>query len=138
MVLQMIPCMIMTCNHKFVILSFPMKIGETPLYLASRGGHVEIVKLLIQRKADVNICNQVYLRIVLDSSNLLSALQNGCSPVCAASEKGHTEVVDLLVSAGADIHWDIIPVSTLLCMINNTYWYHETSNTLLRPGILPI
>ena len=45
---------------------FTMKMGETPLYVASRGGHVEIVKLLIQRKADVNICKQVYLKIVLD------------------------------------------------------------------------
>ena len=90
-----------------------MKIGETPLYVASRGGHVEIVKLLTQRKANVNICKLVYLTIVLDSSNVLSALQNGYSPVCAASEKGHTEVVDLLINRGADIHRAIISVSTL-------------------------
>ena len=47
-----------------------MKMGETALYVASLCGHVEIVKLLIQRKAEVNICKEVYLKIVLDSSNL--------------------------------------------------------------------
>ena len=111
---------------------FTMKIGETPLYVASRGGHVEIVKLLIQRKADVNICKEVSLKIVLDihqCSTVLNALQNGCSPVCAASEKGHTEVVDLLLKAGADIHRAIIPVSTLLISTvydQCSYLYSET------------
>ena len=92
--------------------------GETALYVASLCGHVEIVKLLIQRKAEVNICKEVC--ISKDSSRFIKAsllcvlLQNGCSPVCGASEKGHTEVVDLLVSAGADVHKATTTVSTLL------------------------
>ena len=40
-------------------LLFAIKMGETALYVASLCGHVEIVKLLIQRKAEVNICKQV-------------------------------------------------------------------------------
>ena len=33
--------------------------GCTPLYLASQNGHMAVVQLLLQRQADVNICNAV-------------------------------------------------------------------------------
>ncbi|CAI8051566.1 Ankyrin-2 [Geodia barretti] len=47
----------------------------------------QIVRLLLEKRADVSICDK-----------------NGCSPVYGASQNGHTDVVDLLVQAGADIH----------------------------------
>lgn len=33
--------------------------GETPLFCASLKGHVEVVKLLLERNAAVDLCNQV-------------------------------------------------------------------------------
>ena len=33
--------------------------GYTPLYLATIKGHLAVVKLLIEKGADVNICNMV-------------------------------------------------------------------------------
>ena len=35
--------------------------GETPLIIASRGGHVDIVRLLIEAKAQVNKQKEVWL-----------------------------------------------------------------------------
>lgn len=47
-----------------VILSPPsflifLQDGCTALYLASENGHVEVVKLLLQKHADVNVCKEV-------------------------------------------------------------------------------
>ena len=36
-----------------------MQDGDTPLNCASLNGHVAVVRLLLERKAGVNICNNV-------------------------------------------------------------------------------
>ena len=51
---------------------------ESPLYYASYNGHTEIVELLLNNKADPNICCE------------------GKSPLYYAFYKGHTEIVELL------------------------------------------
>jgi ankyrin repeat protein len=57
----------------------------TPLYRACECNHVEVVKLLVDHGADVNLCRQ-----------------QGRTPIHAASSKGHVQIVKLLLANGAD------------------------------------
>ncbi|KAL2862632.1 ankyrin repeat domain-containing protein [Aspergillus lucknowensis] len=58
--------------------------GCTVLALASWRGHVELVRVLIARGADVNAVDE-----------------DGLTPLWGAKAEGHSEVVDVLVKAGA-------------------------------------
>jgi ankyrin repeat protein len=64
------------------------KYGFTPLLIASRNGHTEIVRLLLTANADVNAPDKT----------------NGFTPLWKASQKGHTEIVKLLLTARADVN----------------------------------
>ncbi len=64
------------------------KKGVTPLFQASVEGHYEIVKLLLDAKADVNKARTT----------------NGITPLFWASGEGHYEVVKLLLDAKADVN----------------------------------
>ena len=59
----------------------------TPLFVACRSGHEEVVKLLLARGADINQANDV-----------------GSTPLYVACYNGHGEVVELLLARGADIN----------------------------------
>ncbi|KAJ4303921.1 hypothetical protein N0V88_001521 [Collariella sp. IMI 366227] len=50
------------------------------------GGHVEVVKLLVKKGANIKVANNA-----------------GWTPVNAVDDKGHLEVVKFLVENGADI-----------------------------------
>jgi ankyrin repeat protein len=63
--------------------------GETPLYVASQNGHVEVVRLLIDAGALISQANN-----------------NGVTPLSVASAIGHVEVVRLLIDAGAMVKID--------------------------------
>ena len=65
------------------------KYGESALYYASKHGHKDIVSLLINNGADVNIGNA-------DGNN---------QPIWAAAYKGHLDIVKLLVNEGANINF---------------------------------
>ncbi|XP_062578122.1 ankyrin repeat domain-containing protein 50-like [Saccostrea cucullata] len=62
-------------------------INTSPLCCASSKGYLEIVKALVKRCADVNICNL-----------------NGDSPLCYASRYGHLEIVKFLLQNNADFN----------------------------------
>eukprot|EP00050_Salpingoeca_kvevrii_P005747 m.285415 g.285415 ORF g.285415 m.285415 type:complete len:211 (+) comp11368_c0_seq1:880-1512(+) len=62
------------------------KAGSTPLHWASRGGHVDCVKMLLsQPRIQVNVQNKL-----------------GDTPLHGAAWKGHDEVITMLLEAGAD------------------------------------
>jgi len=66
---------------------------HTPLHYAAREGHTEIVKLLINSGADMNV---VVRRT--------SFTRHGFTPLHYAAYEGHLDVVKLLVEAGADVN----------------------------------
>jgi ankyrin repeat protein len=71
-----------------VDVNFGGKNGNPPLVLASRRGHVEVVRLLLRAGANLE---------TKDRKDLLS-------PIKLAAEGGHHEVVRLLIGAGADVN----------------------------------
>jgi outer membrane protein assembly factor BamB len=68
-----------------VDVNAPTPYGATALSFAADKGHVEVVKLLLSRKADVNAKDTFY----------------GATPLTWALSRGHAEVVGLLLEAGA-------------------------------------
>ncbi|XP_071150523.1 poly [ADP-ribose] polymerase tankyrase-2-like [Mytilus edulis] len=61
------------------------RMSESPLYVACKGGHIDIVKLLLQYNYDVPIDKR------------------GATPLFAACEGGHKEIVKVLLDKKADI-----------------------------------
>ena len=61
------------------------KNGLCPLYLACQREHESIVQLLLNKGADVNLCNE-----------------KGFSPLYVACHTGHEGIVQILMNSGAD------------------------------------
>ena len=76
--------------------------GETGLHQAAYGGHAAIIKLLLKRKAPVEVKDRRY-----DNTPLGWALHGWLYPPPEAKRRNHVKVVALLVAAGAtvDRHW---------------------------------
>jgi ankyrin repeat protein len=93
--------------------------GRTPLHWACRGVHIDAVKYLIERGADVNardnngiaplhsVASKGHLeaaRILIDKgANLEHAMSNGETPLHLAAANGRKEVAALLAEKGAPL-----------------------------------
>ena len=85
--------------------------GETALMEASYYGHTEVVKVLAEAKADLNITGQVNLIInylltltidvYYDNCFIFISLQEGDTALINAASNGHTSTVNILVDYGA-------------------------------------
>lgn len=82
-------------------------IGITPLYIASKQGYTDIVKLLIDNGANVN-----YTTITSSTTpfygkdiynNDKNRITTGMSPLHIASQYGHVDVVTVLINNGANV-----------------------------------
>ena len=69
-----------------LVLTLSVQDGTTALYAASEAGHAEVVELLIDAGADVNLANS-----------------NDATPLMVACENGETAVGLLLLDADADV-----------------------------------
>ncbi|KAF0717653.1 Aste57867_2175 [Aphanomyces stellatus] len=85
------------CESKYIgaFINWKKKNGESPLFIASQNGHIEVATLLLANGADVNQDDKY-----------------GWSPLSIASQQGHVEVTTLLLANGADVNqptdeWDI-------------------------------
>ena len=71
--------------------------GRTPLHWAARGVHLEVLRFLVDRGADVN---------ALDN--------NGTAPLHSVASRGNVEGIRILLAKGADIHMATADRNTLL------------------------
>jgi uncharacterized protein len=65
--------------------------GWSALMWASQEGYTDIVKYLIENKADINYAD----------------ITNGWTALIAACFKGHADIVSLLIEGGADVNPDV-------------------------------
>ena len=93
---------------------------QTPLHIASSHGHLEIVKILVENDANVNVLNYkkmtpLHLSSMFGYIELTNFLLNkkisideqdetGGSALAYACAKGHKEIAKLLIDYGADIY----------------------------------
>ena len=86
-------------EHKANV-NIPNAKGETPLLAAVKGGHIEVVRVLLAggnaAKTDVNACSR-------GSSFLCIPLSSGMSCLEVAVSRGKEDLVQLLLGAGAAV-----------------------------------
>jgi ankyrin repeat protein len=127
--------------QKFVLFSFPTfrnsissPSGGTALMYSAGHGHLEVCKLLVSSKCDVNSSNQEYAhtpnlllkcfyqKFVLFSfptfRNSISS-PSGYTALMWSADDGHLEVCKLLVSSKCDVN-------------SSSQWYAHTPNLLLK------
>jgi ankyrin repeat protein len=87
--------------------------GWTALNSAADQGHIDIVQLLLERKADPNACSPLIKALNRNYSEVAQLLlkqhadpnqadANGCTPLNMAAMKGHEDAVKQLLKLGAD------------------------------------
>ncbi|CAG2222924.1 unnamed protein product [Mytilus edulis] len=80
---------------------------ESPLYVACKSGHSDIVKLLLKNKADVSLFNRGHARIVdmllKYKADISHCNNDGESPLYAACANGHKDIVEILMQNHANV-----------------------------------
>nr|CAD7201037.1 unnamed protein product [Timema douglasi] len=95
------------------------KQGKTPLFIASEHNHLEVVKYLTEKGADVEICSRdgyspLYIALLKGNTNVIHFLKdvatvdkgskNGWTLMHTASTNGHLNVIEHLLKINANIN----------------------------------
>jgi ankyrin repeat protein len=103
---------------------------STALYIASKNGHANVVKILLENNANVNLFKKdgetalcvaaknghslVIEHLLASNASVNQPTNDGVTPLWYASSKGHVNVVDVLVKNKADIKRSASDGSTAL------------------------
>ena len=91
---------------------------DTPLHLAAREGHIEVVSFLIEAGAEINTKNENYITplhiaaanghtaiveaLIAANANIEAKNISDWTPLHIAALRGHTAIVEALIAAGAN------------------------------------
>jgi hypothetical protein len=81
--------------HTEMLDSFYLQDGRTPLYIAARGDHKDVVVLLLDRGAEVNAAKNVSAIPTLYSGSHNLVMQGAC--MCGSHHAGSCPKRDLLI-----------------------------------------
>ena len=96
----MLFCVVTENGDTFLMFSFPFQSGETPLIKACLGEHVDVVKILLEEQAELEITDA-------EKKTALTA----------AVVKGSDEIVELLLERN-------IPANIHYTRVSNYAYYH--------------
>jgi len=91
------------------ILLFSCRVKTTPLGIAAPAGHTEVVRLLLERRAKLDVgCIGKSLMHLANGLEAHEETQRGHTPLTAAAVAGHEGVVRALLQFGADAHTRVV------------------------------
>ncbi|MGA2890417.1 MAG: ankyrin repeat domain-containing protein [Terracidiphilus sp.] len=100
-------------DHPDLVASKDEKYGQTPLHIAAFDDHLDVAKLLLANKADVN-----------------AKAKNGSTPLHLAAAKGNKDMVELLLASKADIN--AVDNDGWSALHSAITWGHKDIEELLR------
>ena len=86
-----------------LIVCTPVKNGPTSLYVASQNGHLDAVKLLLEKNANIEASSMSDHSKGRFMSLLLGSDENGVTSLRIASQNGRLDIVKLLLDKDANI-----------------------------------